>query len=217
MGHWVLHGITYGIPADPGGFLTGERLCIFGACTTPCPTPGKSVARWRLSMDNPYLEVISLVERLHRQLLEVVKLELEGVGIHDINNVQAMMLFNIGDAEMTVGELTLRGCYLGSNVSYNVKKMVENKYLAHERSVHDRRSVHVRLTEKGIKLRDSLTAMHRRYAEMQSQAALSADDLQAAGVTLRRLERFWIRAADLVQQPQRAVPDSSLSARSLFA
>jgi DNA-binding MarR family transcriptional regulator len=70
--------------------------------------------------------------------LEVVKLELEGFGIHDINNVQAMMLFNIGDAEMTVGELTLRGCYLGSNVSYNVKKMVENEYLAHERSVHDR-------------------------------------------------------------------------------
>jgi DNA-binding MarR family transcriptional regulator len=49
-----------------------------------------------------------------------------------------MMLFNIGDAEMTVGELTLRGCYLGSNVSYNVKKMVENEYLVHERSVHDR-------------------------------------------------------------------------------
>jgi DNA-binding MarR family transcriptional regulator len=79
-----------------------------------------------------------------------VKLELEGFGIHDINNVQAVMLFNIGDAEMTVGELTLRGCYLGSNVSYNVKKMVENKYLMHERSVHDRRSIHVRLTEKGI-------------------------------------------------------------------
>jgi DNA-binding MarR family transcriptional regulator len=110
-------------------------------------------------MNNPYLEVISYVERLHRQFLEVVKLELEGLRIHDINNVQAMMLFNIGDAEMTVGELTLRGCYLGSNVSYNVRKMVENEYLAHERSVHDRRSLHVRLTEKGIKLRDRLTAM----------------------------------------------------------
>jgi DNA-binding MarR family transcriptional regulator len=89
----------------------------------------------------------------------VVKLELERFGLHDINNVQAMMLFNIGDAEMTVGELTLRGCYLRSNVSYNVKKRVENEYLAHERSVHDRRSIHVRLTEKGIKLRDSLIAM----------------------------------------------------------
>src|SRR5262244_4158532 len=130
-------------------------------------------------MTNAYLDVISLIERLHRHFLEVVKLELEGLGIHDINNVQGMMLFNIGDAEMTVGELTLRGCYLGSNVSYNVRKMVENEYLAHERSVHDRRSIHVRLTEKGIKLRDSLIAMHRRHTEMLSTAAVSADDLRA--------------------------------------
>src|SRR6266853_3181698 len=163
-------------------------------------------------MDNPHLEVVSLVERLHRQFMEVVKLELEGSGVRDINNVQAMMLFNIGDVEMTVGELTLRGCYLGSNVSYNVKKMVENKYLAHERSVHDRRSIRVRLTERGIKLRDSLTVMHQRHAEMLSRAALSADDLQATGVTLRRLERFWIRAADLVQRPQPLASDFSPTA-----
>jgi DNA-binding MarR family transcriptional regulator len=152
-------------------------------------------------MNNAYLEVISLVERLHRHFLEVVKLKLEGLGIHDINNVQGMMLFNIGEAEMTVGELTLRGCYLGSNVSYNVKKMVENGYLAQQRSLHDRRSIHVRLTEKGIALRDSLTEMHRRHAEMLPQAALSTDDLRGAGTTLRRLERFWIRASDLVQRP----------------
>src|SRR3974377_2357149 len=131
-------------------------------------------------MNNLYLEVISLVELLHRQFLEVVKLKGDGLGIHDINNVQAMMLFNIGDAEMTVGELTLRGCYLGSNVSYNVKKMVENGYLAHERSVHDRRSIHVRLTERGARLRDRLTEMHRRHAELLPQAAVSVEDLQAA-------------------------------------
>ena len=167
-------------------------------------------------MNDLYLEAISLVERLHRQFLEVVKLELEGLRIHDINNVQAMMLFNIGDAEMTVGELTLRGCYLGSNVSYNVKKMVENGYLAHERSVHDRRSIHVRLTEKGGKLRDALSEMHRRHGEMLSQASIAAEDLQAAGVTLKRLERFWIRAADLVQRapPQFAFPRPSEPSRT---
>jgi DNA-binding MarR family transcriptional regulator len=168
-------------------------------------------------MDNPYLEVISYVERLHRQFLEVVKLELEGLRIHDINNVQAMMLFNIGDAEMTVGELTLRGCYLGSNVSYNVKKMVENEYLAHQRSAHDRRAIHVRLTEKGIKLRDSLTAMHRRHTEMLSSDSVSADDLRTAGITLRRLESFWMRAADLERRPRRPAPVSSIPAQPLFA
>jgi DNA-binding MarR family transcriptional regulator len=152
-------------------------------------------------MINGYLEVISLVERLHRHFLEVVKLELDGLGIHDINNVQGLMLFNIGDAEMTVGELTLRGCYLGSNVSYNVKKMVENGYLEQERSVHDRRSIHVRLTDKGRELRGRLSAMHERHIEMLSQTPVSGDDLQNVIVTLRRLERFWIRASDLVQRP----------------
>jgi DNA-binding MarR family transcriptional regulator len=152
-------------------------------------------------MTNSYLEVISLVERLHRHFLEVVKLELDGLGIHDINNVQGMMLFNIGDAEMTVGELTLRGCYLGSNVSYNVKKMVENGYLVQERSVHDRRSIHVRLTDKGRDLRDRLSVMHRRHVEMLNQTTITNADLEGVVVTLRRLERFWIRASDLLQRP----------------
>ena len=154
-------------------------------------------------MSNEYLDVIALVERLHRHFLEVVKLELEGLGIHDINNVQGLMLFNIGDAEMTVGELTLRGCYLGSNVSYNVKKMVENDYLVQERSVHDRRSIHVRLTDKGRALRDQLTVMHRRHIELLSQTAVTDENLQEVIVTLGRLERFWVRAGDLVQRPGR--------------
>ena len=152
-------------------------------------------------MNNGYLEVISLVERLHRHFLEVVKLELDGLGIHDINNVQGLMLFNIGDAEMTVGELTLRGCYLGSNVSYNVKKMVEAGYIMQERSLHDCRSVRVSLTGKGRKLRDRLTSMHQRHAELLAQTAITDADLTASTVTLRRLERFWIRAGDLVQRP----------------
>jgi len=151
-------------------------------------------------MKNAYLELISLVERLHRHFLELVKLELDGLGLDDINNIQGMMLFNIGDSQMTVGELTLRGCYLGSNVSYNVKKMVENGYLVQRRSLHDRRSIHVRLTDKGIKLRNRLSAMHERHAEMLSNAALSGQDLQTVGVTLRRLEQFWIHARDSVQR-----------------
>jgi DNA-binding MarR family transcriptional regulator len=152
-------------------------------------------------MTDEYLEVISLVERLHRHFLEVVKLELDGLGIYDINNVQGMMLFNIGDAEMTVGELTLRGCYLGSNVSYNLKKMVDNGYVVQERSVHDRRSSHVRLAKKGRDLRDRLSAMQKRHVEMLAQTTITDTDLQGVVVTLSRLERFWMRASDLLQRP----------------
>src|SRR5437764_599559 len=187
------------------GFVLAERLglsvqTLFDICsksTSQC----WAVAKRGFFMTNGYLEVISLVERLHRHFLEVVKLELDGLSIHDINNVQGMMLFNIGDAEMTVGELTLRGCYLGSNVSYNVKKMVENGYLVQERSVHDRRSIHVRLTDKGRTLRDRLSGMHRRHIEMLGQTTITEADLQTVVTTLRRLERFWIRASDLVQRP----------------
>jgi DNA-binding MarR family transcriptional regulator len=152
-------------------------------------------------MMNGYLEVVSLVERLHRHFLEVVKLELDSLGIHDINNAQSMMLFNIGDAEMTVGELTSRGCYLGSNVSYNVKKMVENGYLVQEPSVHDRRSSFVRLTNKGRDLHDRLGIMARRHVEMLTETGITDGDLQGVVGTLHRLERFWIRAGDLLQQP----------------
>jgi DNA-binding MarR family transcriptional regulator len=150
-------------------------------------------------MTEEYLGVISLIGRLHRQFLEIVKLELEGADIRDINNVQAVMLFNLGDAEMTVGELTLRGCYLGSNVSYNLKKMVENLYVEQARSQHDRRSVHVKLTPKGRALRDRLVAMHRRHAELL-QCATPAPDLEHAAATMRRLERFWVRVGDEVRR-----------------
>ena len=119
---------------------------------------------------NFYVELNPLIERLHHRLLEIVKLELESLGIHDINSVQAVMLFNVGDAEMTIGEIALRGCYLGSNVSYNVKKMTENGYLMHERSVHDRRSIRVRATEKGQALSQKLSKMHQRHLELLRQA-----------------------------------------------
>jgi DNA-binding MarR family transcriptional regulator len=151
-------------------------------------------------MSNEYLEVVSLVERLHRHFLEVVKLELDGLRIHDINNVQGMMLFNIGDAEMTVGELTLRGCYLGSNVSYNVKKMVENGYLLQERSSHDRRSVRLHVSDKGLDLCRKIAEMFARHESLLAGRALTGPRLDGANGTLRDLERMW---ADALAYPAR--------------
>ncbi len=143
-----------------------------------------------------YLDVIALVEQVHRRFLEVIKVEIDSLGAQDINNVQALMLYNIGDAEMTVGELTLRGCYLGSNVSYNVKKMVENGYLAAERSTHDHRSIRVKLTDKGANLRDRLSDMHRRHIEIFPQSTITETDLQRCTATLKQLERFWTEASN---------------------
>ncbi len=143
-------------------------------------------------MKQAYLATIIALERMHRQFLEVVKSELETLGIHDINNVQALILYNIGADELTVGELTHRGYYLGSNVSYNVKKMVENGFLKQERSTHDRRSVRVSLTEKGLKLRGSIDAMFGKHIEEISER-IDRDELVNANSGLRKLERFWLQ------------------------
>ena len=143
-------------------------------------------------MKNVYLSMIMQLERMHRQFLEVVKSELDGLDIRDINNVQALILYNIGPDELTVGELTLRGYYLGSNVSYNVKKMTEHGYLEQERSAHDRRSVRVRLSEKGLQLSRQLEAMFDRHVE-QVRNGVEVDDLSDANKHLRNVERFWLQ------------------------
>lgn len=139
----------------------------------------------------PYYEALNLIERLHRQFLDVLKVELERASILDINNVQSMILHNIGTDELTVGELTVRGYYLGSNVSYNVKKMVENGYLMQERSVHDKRSVRVKLSDKGRKLNEAITRLYKRHEERLAGAGLPNQRLESMNHVLRDLETFW--------------------------
>jgi DNA-binding MarR family transcriptional regulator len=140
-----------------------------------------------------YLESLNLVERLHRQLLDVIKDELDRRGERVVNSVQALLLFNIGDQELTAGELRTRGHYLGSNVSYNLKKLVESGYINHERSDVDRRSVHVSLTEKGNQIRDIVVKLFDRHLEsIEAVGNVTAQDFEAMNVSLRRLERFWL-------------------------
>ncbi len=137
-----------------------------------------------------YLETLQLIERLHRRFLDVVKIELDRLGVEDINNVQSLILWNIGDDDLTVGELTSRGYYLGSNVSYNVKKLVEHEYLSHERSAHDRRSMRVRLTDKGRALTGKMNEFHNENSEALAKGPLGKEALESCGATLRQLERF---------------------------
>lgn len=161
-------------------------------------------------MKQTYLDTILLIERLHRQFLEVVKAELDRLGIEDINNVQALILSHIGDEELTVGELTYRGYYLGSNVSYNVKKMVENGYLAQERSTHDRRSVRVRVADKGKAICHTISALYDRHIGQLESGPITAQALESINESLRRLERFW--AHDLAYGPRAAAEPASNAA-----
>jgi DNA-binding MarR family transcriptional regulator len=140
-----------------------------------------------------YLEALSLVERLHRQLLDVIKDELDRRDEREINSVQALLLFNVGDQELSAGELRTRGHYLGSNVSYNLKKLVEAGYVHHERSTVDRRSVLVRLTPKGEMVRDTLSTLFERHLlSLEAVGNVGTGELESVSTTLRRIERFWI-------------------------
>ena len=140
-----------------------------------------------------YLETLNLVERLHRQLLDVIKDELDRRDEREINSVQALLLVNVGDQQLTAGELRTRGHYLGSNVSYNLKKLVEAGYIHHERSEADRRSVLVNLTEKGEIVRKMLRELFERHlSSLEPVGNVAENNLDLLNTTLRRLERFWI-------------------------
>ena len=139
-----------------------------------------------------YLENLALVERLHRLLLDVVKDEFERLNLMEINPVQALLLFNVGDNEVTAGELKSRGYYQGSNVSYNLRKLVDLGYMHHQRSEIDRRSVRVKLTEKGRRVREVLNALFARHADgLDRRGLIGASGMEDINSSLKRMERYW--------------------------
>lgn len=139
-----------------------------------------------------YLEALTLIERLHRRLLDVIKDDFERSGEPEVNPVQALLLFNIADSELTAGELKTRGHYQGSNVSYNLKKLVEMGYVNHERSISDKRSVRIRLTPKGQAIRDRVDALYNRQLQaIEEVVGLSVEEFDRLNKALTRLERFW--------------------------
>ena len=93
---------------------------------------------------------------------------------------------------MTAGELRTRGYYLGSNVSYNLKKFVEMGFLDHQRSRVDRRSVRIKLTEKGSDVCETVRALYEKHVRTVEQVGgIAADEFAVLNKALHRLERFW--------------------------
>ncbi len=139
-----------------------------------------------------YLQGLRLIERLHRLLLDVIKDEFDRQGGAELNSVQALLLYNIGESELTAGELKTRGYYLGSNVSYNLKKLVDMGYLHYKRSETDRRSVRVSLTEKGKEACEVVQELYKRQmSSLEAVGQVKQDDMQSLNKALVRLERFW--------------------------
>lgn len=144
------------------------------------------------SFNGIYQQSLRLVERLHRLLLDVIKDEFDRLGGSDLNSVQALLLYNIGDGELTAGELKTRGYYLGSNVSYNLKKLVDMGYIDYKKSETDRRSVRISLTQKGLDACEVVGQLYaRQLKSLEAVAQISREDLEDLNRSLMRLERFW--------------------------
>lgn len=143
-------------------------------------------------LKSSYLGSLKLIEQLHRLLLDVIKDEFERLGRTDVNSIQALLLYNIGDDEVTAGELTGRGYYLGSNVSYNLKKLVQAGFVNHQRSTTDRRSVRVSLTEKGREVSDVVNRLfERQLGSLEPVGGVAQGDLETLNKAMFRLQRFW--------------------------
>jgi DNA-binding MarR family transcriptional regulator len=151
-----------------------------------------AVAVHPTKMIGRYLEVISLIERVHRSYLGLIAAELDQIGSKDINSVQALILLNIGSIKIAINEVRTRGNYLGSNMSYIIKNLLGNGYLLHERSPHDRRVVVIWLSDKGRALCDRLTEVHDRHVGSMLSEPGCHPDLDRTVWTLRQIEQFWI-------------------------
>jgi DNA-binding MarR family transcriptional regulator len=142
-------------------------------------------------MKKEYLDLTRLIERLHRRFLDLLRAELNRLGIRDINSVQALLLANIGDEEIAIRDLVERGYYQGSNVSYNIKKLAEMGYLEQERSAHDRRSVSIRLTDKALAVVDEIRLLERKIAGQLDAQDFGSSEIEMVCQSLRRVERTW--------------------------
>lgn len=142
-------------------------------------------------MKKEYLDLTRMIERLHRRFLDVLRAELNRLGIKELNAVQALLLANIGDEEIAIRDLIERGYYQGSNVSYNIKKLTEIGYLEQKPSPHDRRSVHVCLTPRALEIISSLKAMEDHHAKTMAAFGLTPVEVEVTLKAMKRLERTW--------------------------
>ena len=138
-----------------------------------------------------YFEVIMGIERLHRLFFDVIKSELDRHGVKDLSDVQCFIIYNIGRSKMTVGEISNRGYYMGSNVTYNLKKMVEHGYITQHQSQHDRRSSHISLSKKGLEIFNHFDAIFQHHGDNLKHNSITQGELDDMRKTIQKIEAFW--------------------------
>ena len=141
-----------------------------------------------------HIEIVRVIERLHRRSLDLVRADLIEAGIDDLSPSQVMMLFTIGSSELSVRDLIERGYYLGSNASYSLKRLVEAEYVIRTASERDRRSARIRLSDKGRALCDMIRRNDKTYQQLVARNEAEMRDLETTFRTLKRIEQTWSNA-----------------------
>jgi DNA-binding MarR family transcriptional regulator len=144
-------------------------------------------------MKTLYYDITNCVERIYKLFLDVIKVELEKLKIHDLNNIQALMLYNIDNNEVSVGDLIARGMYQGSNVSYNLKKLIKSGYVIQSPSVHDKRSLFVRLSDKGRSIHQKIDLCIKEQTDDVTAMFPNEKSLSLVRKNLQILEGFLLQ------------------------
>lgn len=136
-----------------------------------------------------YVDLLHTVERAQRQLHETVGSELERAGVSDVTAVQALLLFHLGSETLTAAEIMHSGRYLGSNVSYNLKKLSE---LGRLETTRDGGAPRFAATPSGRAIQQRLWALfNRQHMALQPVCSMKDSDVAAATAALKKLERYW--------------------------
>jgi DNA-binding MarR family transcriptional regulator len=142
-------------------------------------------------MRNSCVEISVCGEKNYRLFLDIIKQELDVIGAVDINAIQAFILMNINDNVVTIGEVITRGYYIGSNASYNIKKMTANNYVQQTQSDFDKRAAYLKLTKKGLVLCEKLYDSVNNYLKIFETSMGSNFSIDQCVETMKKIEHFW--------------------------
>ncbi|MBK18810.1 MAG: MarR family transcriptional regulator [Rhodospirillaceae bacterium] len=138
-----------------------------------------------------YLQITRMIERLHRRHLDMLRFELDRIGVEGISAAQALMMTKIKGQSISVRDLVERGYYFGSNASYNIKQLVKCGFVIQERSPHDRRSMRLKLTDQGEDLCTQIEIAEAAHAKSLAEDVGEMSEIAGASQVLRNLENTW--------------------------
>lgn len=142
-----------------------------------------------------YFELARLMDRASRRFTSLIRTELVRSGFDDIGAAQVMILLVIDNSEITVRELLDRGHYMGSNISYYLKRLTDGDYIHRIASRNDKRSAFLKLTSKGSELCAGLRRATDTYERVMAHDAESKRNLRITFRALHHLEIVWSNAA----------------------